>query len=198
MMRLARDAAKPSKVVTGTIATALGKFSEYAPLNASRPTPKFPTMKMLTPLVSPHILPKTLRTFLNIWLQTLLRASNPPLHRVLFLSEFLRLPSLLSPIIQLLQLLNPRPQPMTPPSRNSLTLLSLFPCQMFPSKSPILVSPTNSSLPKPTEMSSMSFSSNVRSLTTLSVSIRNISRSWSWNAQVTMTMTTMTIVNLLR
>ena len=71
-MRLARDAAKPSKVVTGTIATVWAKFYEHAPPNMLRPTTKFPTMKMPTPLVSPHILPKTLRTFLNIWLQTLL------------------------------------------------------------------------------------------------------------------------------
>jgi hypothetical protein len=66
MTRLARDAIKPSKVVTGTIATVWGKFSEHAPLNASRPTTKFPTMKMPTPPVSPHFLPKILRTFLNI------------------------------------------------------------------------------------------------------------------------------------
>ena len=134
MTRLARDAAKPSKVVTGTIATVWGRFSEHAPLNTSRPTTKFLTMKMPTPLVSPHILPKTLRTSLNIWLQTLLRTSNLPLLHALFLSESLRLLSLLSPIPRLPCLPSPQPQPTTLPSRHFPTLLSPFPRQMFPSK----------------------------------------------------------------
>ena len=140
-------------VVTGTIATIWGKFSEHVPINASRPTTKFPTMKMPTPLVSPHILPKSLRIFLNIWLQTLLRTSNLPLFHTLFLSESLRLLSLLSPIPRLPCLPSPRPRPMTLPSRDFPMLLMPFPCPMFPSKSLTLVFLTNFSLPKLTETS---------------------------------------------
>ena len=112
----------------------MGRFSKHTPVNVSRPMTKFPTMKTLTPLVSPFMLSKTLRNFLNICLQTPPRVSNPPSRCILFPSKFLRLLSLLSPIHQLLRLLNPRPQPMTPPSRNSPMLLTPFSRQMFPSK----------------------------------------------------------------